>query len=91
MIKQTTSIPDEDEYVIRFHAEWCGPCKAFAPVYEDADFESDLTFYDVDVDKAPELADQFGVMSIPAVFHIRPDGVSKLKVTNNTEALLEQI
>lgn len=54
--------------VIDFYADWCGPCKMFAPVFEELASEvSDVVFCKVNVDNEEELARKFGVMSIPTI------------------------
>lgn len=92
MITDTTTNPHDDEFVIRFHAEWCGPCKSFEPVYKQASEETTIPFYDVDVDKAFELAGQYGVQSIPAVFYSkRGEGVRKLMPVANPQLFNKQL
>ena len=58
---------DLDNTVVRFTAEWCGPCKAFAPVFDKIASQSDDTFVVVDVDEHPQVAQNYRVMSIPTV------------------------
>ena len=55
--------------LIDFFAEWCGPCKMIAPIIEEfvAEQEGKAVIAKVDVDKQPELAQRFGVMSIPTM------------------------
>ncbi|MBQ4288630.1 MAG: thioredoxin [Clostridia bacterium] len=54
--------------VIDFWAEWCGPCRMFAPTFEAvAEEMPDIKFGKVNVDEQPELAQQFRVMSIPTI------------------------
>jgi thioredoxin 1 len=58
--------------LIDFWAEWCGPCKQFAPVYEKAAQENpDLLFAKVDTEAQPELAQAFGIQSIPTLMIVR--------------------
>lgn len=60
----------------KFGAEWCGPCRALAPVLEGLkkDFEGKATFIEYDVDNSPEEAQRYSVTSIPLVV-VEKDGV----------------
>ena len=62
--------------LVDFWAEWCGPCKMIAPILEEIANEQDgvLRIAKVDVDKAPDLARRFDVMSIPTLI-VFNDGV----------------
>jgi len=55
--------------LVDFYASWCGPCKQLAPVVETVSksYSKKMAFYKVDVDKNPELAQQYGVSSIPSI------------------------
>ncbi len=56
-------------------AEWCGPCKAFAPVFEKvSEAHPEITFGKVDTEAEQELAGALGVMSIPTLMVFR-DGI----------------
>lgn len=61
--------------VVDFNATWCGPCKMLGPVLEKLSDEiTDVRFYAMDVDENPDIAEKFGIMSIPYVAVFR-DGV----------------
>ena len=54
--------------LIDFWATWCGPCRMVAPIVEEIAFErEDILVGKVDVDTEPELAKQFGIVSIPTL------------------------
>lgn len=52
---------------IDFNATWCGPCKLMKPMFEDLaiQYQGKVNFISIDTDKNPEIADQYGVTSIP--------------------------
>ncbi len=55
--------------LVDFSAGWCGPCKMLAPVLDEVsgEYEGKIGFFNVDGDANPNLAESFGIQSIPAL------------------------
>jgi len=62
--------------IIDFYADWCGPCKAVAPVLEELSdlYDGRLVIYKVDTEAEQELAQVFGISSIPTFLFIPTGG-----------------
>jgi thioredoxin 1 len=53
--------------LVDFYADWCGPCQTLAPILDRvvAELEGKVSLYKVNVDKHPQLSQQFAIRSIP--------------------------
>ena len=87
-------INSKQTVVLDFYADWCGPCKMFAPVlHKLAEENPDVTFGKINVDEEPALAQSFQIQSIPTVVIIK-DGTIKevlvgLRNKDEIEALIK--
>lgn len=62
-------IKSDKKVMVDFYADWCGPCKKLSPILEDLSSEvNDAYFYKINVDDNLELSQEYGIMSIPAVY-----------------------
>ena len=61
--------------VIKFSAEWCGPCKAMAPLFEKASKAyPDIRFIDSDVEDNPDMAEKYHIRNVPTFIVTGKDG-----------------
>jgi len=66
------TVDNNDIVVVDFWAEWCGPCKSFAPVFETvAGNHPDAVFGKIDTEEQTELAQAFQIRSIPTLMLFR--------------------
>ena len=66
--------------IIDFYADWCGPCKAVAPVLEElaAEYDGKIIIYKVDTEVEQDLAGAFGVRSIPTLLFCPMEGAPQV-------------
>lgn len=80
--------------IVDFYTEWCGPCKAIKPIFEElaTEFKNKYLFAKVNVDHCKELAQEFKIVSIPTII-IFSNGKVIDKITGmvSKETLLEKI
>lgn len=53
--------------ILKFEADWCGPCHAVAPTVKKVAEETGLEMEVIDIDANPDLAESYGVQSVPTI------------------------
>jgi len=79
--------------MVDFWAEWCGPCRAIAPVLEEMAETSEgrVTLMKVNVDENPGLAARYGIRSIPTILFFKEGAVVDRVVGATPKAVLQDI
>jgi len=80
--------------IVDFWAAWCAPCHMIAPILEEIaeEYDGQLKVAKLDVDQNPQVATQFGIMSIPTMILFKDGGaVERLMGYMPKERLLEKI
>jgi thioredoxin 1 len=87
-------IQSDTPAIVDFWAPWCAPCHMIAPILREiaADYDGQLKVAKLDVDQNPQVATQFGVMSIPTMILFKDgEAVERLIGYMPKERLLEKI
>src|SRR3954471_223771 len=79
--------------IIDFYADWCGPCKAVAPVLEElaTEYDGKLLIYKLDTEQERELSAMFGIQSIPTLLFIPMDGPLLIQKGALPKHILKQV
>jgi thioredoxin 1 len=82
-----TLIHADHPLLICFYADWCEPCKILDKVLDDAKPKLDekITIHKIDIDESSEIADQYGIMSVPVLIIFR-NGKEKWRMNGFTWA-----
>jgi thioredoxin 1 len=86
-------IANEGLVLLDFWAEWCGPCRAIAPVLEELAEASEgrVTLMKVNIDENPGLAVRYGIRSIPTILFVKHGAVIDRVVGAAPKAVLQNI
>ena len=77
--------------MVDFWAEWCGPCRAIAPVLEELASEAGVTLMKVNVDENHGLAARYGIQSIPTILFFKQGAVVDRVLGAAPRAVLQSV
>ena len=79
----------EKTVLLDFYADWCGPCRMVAPIVEEiANERNDVLVGKINVDESPELANTFGVFSIPTLVVMKNGQVVRQEAGARPKAMI---
>lgn len=83
----------ENPILLDFYADWCGPCKSLLPIVEELaiKYAGEVEIRKVNVDRFPQLAQKFGVRSIPALFLLQDQKILESTKGYQSKAALESL
>ena len=78
--------------LIDFYADWCGPCRMLAPVFEklSEQYKTKLKFCKVNTEENPQISEKFGIMGIPALVMVNKNKEIGRIIGFNPEQILKQ-
>ncbi|MBS6395781.1 MAG: thioredoxin family protein [Clostridiales bacterium] len=90
---QTEVTGADQPVLVEFYADWCSPCKAQLPILMEAAEEAcDVRFCRVNIEKAPELAEKYGISSVPTMLLMNGEKIFRTIIGfQPLEAILEYL
>ena len=78
--------------LVDFSATWCGPCKKLEPIVSElaGDYDGRLKVVKVDIDKAPQIASKFGVLSVPTLLFVKEGQVRQQLIGLQSKSTLSE-
>ncbi|MBC7090614.1 MAG: thioredoxin [Nitrososphaeria archaeon] len=80
--------------IVDFFAEWCGPCKMMAPIFEQIarEYSPSIMFAKLNVDQSPDIAERFIIMGVPTIIYFKSGkAVEKIVGAVNKNILKQKI
>ena len=89
---QNTVLDSDKVAIIDFWAEWCGPCRAVAPIIEElsSQYEGKAVVGKVNVDENPGISTKYGIRNIPTILFIKNGEIVDKQVGAVPKSILEQ-
>ncbi len=84
-----TVLTSKDNVLIDFYADWCGPCRMLGPILDEISKEH--TVYKVNVDNEMELAQKYGIMSIPCMILFKDGEEVKRLIGLHSKSEIEEL
>jgi len=85
-------IPEKGKVLVDFYADWCGPCKAMKPTLEKYKESSKIPLLEVNVDTENDIAQKYGIRSIPCFVVIEDEKEITRKIgMQNLDQLVELV
>lgn len=93
--EELKQVLDNNEYVVlKFGAEWCGPCKQIAPVLEQLadEYQDRIKYVSIDVEESTEITAEYKIRNVPTIIFIKKSEIQDKAVGSiSRNTLVEKI